>query len=749
MGIFKGKSHKMNTFRQRNLTRLVKQKVAAIIGKAPTVILSLLVAAFVLSVDLEFVVNKIGQTNYAGSLISAAVADDNDDDKRKAEREEHERNESAAERAREEQKEARKRAEKDAKRARKEAKKARKRAEKAAKKARKDAKKRAERLAEQQRRDKKELDEAREQERKESAARSRRDSKKSAQRASKKRTSPKTKTSSRATSRKSSERSDDSDRDEAKREDEKVYKSASRKTEEDDKRDEDQRSAQNNSDDDNDNNDGDDDSSDNDKSRSSKKYKVENEDKTPDTLLKLFQQVFTPSTSSKSKTTTKSKSKSKNSIDKKPSNKKPSEQKKKQLASSKKAAAKAKTAARKRPRRRVFAPVTPRARFMPSEVLAINMNRRSLRRARQMGFRVGRTSQFSGLNLRVHSLRPPRGMSAGRARRFLRRNIPGSELALNSVYRVYHAARGRQQGVVQHIAPVEKLRRFRRCGQGKCYATKAIRWRRNLTSCARTVKIGVIDTAYDKKHPAFYGQRIYSGQRSNAERWRAAPNKHGTGVLALLTGNPKTTTAGLIPGATFIAHNVFFADKAGNPVSDTTSMLDALNLMNGFGVDIINLSLTGPKDPVIAKVIAEMSKNGIIFVAAAGNGGPAAKPSYPAAYPQVIAVTAVNRKSRGYRYANRGSYIDIAAPGVDIWTALPGSKAGYQSGTSFAVPYVTAVIASIYKQYGPMSKEQILRHITTRDLGAPGRDRVYGRGLVLAPRRCKKAPALAKASLLR
>ncbi len=706
MGIFIGKSHKMNTFRQP----ASKQRYGT---NAPTgiatIMLSLLVGAFTLSVDLEFVINKIAQTNSTGSIISSAHADDDGDDdgdRRKAEREEHERNESAAERAREAQKDARKRAEKAAKRARK-----------AAEKARKRAKEQAKRLAEQQRRDKKELEEAR----------SNSDEKR---RSDSKSTSSK-KTSSRS---KSSKREDDSDRDNSERDDEKIYKSASRKTEEDDERDENQRSAKNNRDDeDGDGGDGDDD----DRSGRSNKYKTEREESTPDTLLKLFQKVFTAPKSTKSKS-------------KKSRDKKSDEQKAKQTASSKKKAAKSKVAAKKRrPSRRVFAPVTPRARYMPNEVLAINMDRRSLRRARRMGFRVGRTSHFSSLGLKVHSLRAPRGMSSSRARKLLRRKIPGSQLSLNSVYRVYHAARGRQKAAAQHAVPVERLGRFSSCGRGKCYATKAIRWRPDLTSCARTVKIGVIDTAYDKKHPAFYGQRIYSGQRSNAERWRSAPNKHGTGVLALLTGNPRTTTAGLIPGATFIAHNVFFADKAGRPVSDTTSMLDALNLMNGFGVDIINLSLTGPKDPVIAKAIAEMSKNGIIFVAAAGNGGPAAKPSYPAAYPQVIAVTAVNRKSRGYRYANRGSYIDIAAPGVDIWTALPGSKAGYQSGTSFAVPYVTAVIASIYKQYGPMSKEQILRHITTRDLGAPGRDRIYGRGLVLAPRRCKKAPALAKASLLR
>ena len=91
--------------------------------------------------------------------------------------------------------------------------------------------------------------------------------------------------------------------------------------------------------------------------------------------------------------------------------------------------------------------------------------------------------------------------------------------------------------------------------------------------------------------------------------------------------------------------------------------------------------------------VRELTKAGIVVVAAAGNEGPSAPPGYPAAYEEVIAVTAVDRNLAAYRYANRGDHIDLAAPGVDVWTALPDRREGPQTGTSFAVPYVTAVVA--------------------------------------------------------
>jgi subtilisin family serine protease len=137
----------------------------------------------------------------------------------------------------------------------------------------------------------------------------------------------------------------------------------------------------------------------------------------------------------------------------------------------------------------------------------------------------------------------------------------------------------------------------------------------------------------------------------------------------------------------------------------------------------------------------------MIFVAAAGNGGPGASAAYPAAYnDEVIAVTAVDRNQQLYDHANRGDYIDVAAPGVRIWTALPNNKEGALSGTSFAAPFVTAIVAAIYKQtLIPQMSDRIhsrapgaltLAHLSTAKLG---RDEKVGLGLVRAPSGCAAA----------
>ncbi len=116
-------------------------------------------------------------------------------------------------------------------------------------------------------------------------------------------------------------------------------------------------------------------------------------------------------------------------------------------------------------------------------------------------------------------------------------------------------------------------------------------------------------------------------------------------------------------------------------------MLQALHWLKKSGVAVANLSFAGPPDDLLHHAVRELTKAGIVVVAAAGNEGPGAPPSYPAAYEEVIAVTAVDRNLAAYRYASRGDHIDLAAPGVDVWTALPGRREGPQTGTSFAVPY--------------------------------------------------------------
>jgi Subtilase family len=340
----------------------------------------------------------------------------------------------------------------------------------------------------------------------------------------------------------------------------------------------------------------------------------------------------------------------------------------------------------------------------------------------------------------------PDGYDAISARQLLREQMPTLASAFNYVYRPYVASMeggGLPPALGQPIRPSLS----KGCTAERCYGPPLINWVPEPGTCAIDIAIGVIDTGFDSQHPAFKDRKInwstvLEGEHVSVQAW------HGTGVLALLSGHPQSSTPGLIPSATFTATNTFYSDGSGQPATDTTTLIKALKLMDTYKVKVVNLSLAGPQDAVLHKQIKDMSEAGVLFVAAAGNGGPFALPSYPAAYPEVIAVTAVDRNLVGYRHATRGPHIDLAAPGVDVWTALPDKKEGPQTGTSFAVPYVTAAAAAVYPKDElvyrgrPLDpKKAVLSRLTTRDLGPVGRDSIYGQGLLQAPTRCADTPA--------
>ena len=157
------------------------------------------------------------------------------------------------------------------------------------------------------------------------------------------------------------------------------------------------------------------------------------------------------------------------------------------------------------------------------------------------------------------------------------------------------------------------------------------------------------------------------------------------------------------------------------------------------GVRVINLSLSGPPNKLLEKAIAAAIASDVVIVAAAGNKGPGAEPAYPAAYPGVVAVTAVDRDLRIYARATRGDYIALSAPGVDVWTAsVPGRRRpekrhllrrplrlGGRGGAPCASP------RSSHRR-----RSNATLFDAARDLGGEGRDPVFGWGLVQAGGLC-------------
>lgn len=383
---------------------------------------------------------------------------------------------------------------------------------------------------------------------------------------------------------------------------------------------------------------------------------------------------------------------------------------------------------------------------MVREVLAVNPAASAIQDARRLGFTVRGRTTLDAFGMSILHLRPPPGVDAMSALQSLTQYGIKSGLALNYAYRPYRPAIARDK--IPGRAPKQGGRAVRGCGGDRCFAQKAIHWPKKLRHCASATRIGFIDTAIDPKHPAFRGRQIWLGNLLDKGMTKATSD-HGTGTLAVLAANKQSGVPGLLPDSEFYVAEVFHKDPQGNPVADTTTVLRALNWMSAWNVRVINMSVAGPRDDLVEKAIHAMSQKGIVIVAAAGNAGPKSPPLYPAAYDDVIAVTAVAKDLRGYYRANRGRHIDVAAPGVKIWTALPGGRYGYQTGTSFAVPYVTAVVAASLGPQPVRNKRAVLAAMHFKDLGPRGPDAIYGRGLITAPSKCatrtKSRPSVALA----
>ena len=384
-----------------------------------------------------------------------------------------------------------------------------------------------------------------------------------------------------------------------------------------------------------------------------------------------------------------------------------------------------------------------RASVSRTEFLAVNLDATYAVKARALGFEIGPSKQNAALGKSVSRVRPPHGTDAIHGLDMIRQLVAPTGFMPNYTYRLVPADRAPGVAVpavrtelVNTMSPVTP------CRGDRCAGRQLIQWSdQRLPGCSRGLHVGIIDTDVDHEHPAF-ARRLNSGTFLPTGS-RPAPNWHGTGVLALLAGNPAGGTPGLIPHAEFYVASVFYVDSNGQVATDTQSLLDALDWMRQFEVKVINMSFAGPQDQLVQDAIARLARSGTVFVAAVGNEGPSAPPSYPAAYKQVVAVTAVSQDRRSYPYANRGDHVDLSAPGVDVWTAVPGMKEGYMSGTSFAAPFVTAAMATIYRQMPTHSKDGMLAAFEPQDLGPPGRDAVFGKGLVIAPKDCRVEPRTA------
>jgi hypothetical protein len=285
-------------------------------------------------------------------------------------------------------------------------------------------------------------------------------------------------------------------------------------------------------------------------------------------------------------------------------------------------------------------------------VAVIDPDPPGLQHALDAGFRIANDDPDFAFGMRVVSLAAPRGMSAKEGLKLLRKLAPQLQAEYDHLFEPAGAA----------LLPIAgALAAAQGGGTGPA--------------------IGMIDGGV-ASHPSLGRASIEQSGFAGAPQ----PTGHGTAVASLLVGS-QGLFRGAASGARLFVADVYGGNRA---AGSATSIVRALGWLSSKHPRVINISLVGPPNRVVQRAIQIVQSRGIEVVAAVGNDGPAAPPQYPASYPGVIAVTAVDGGGRALPEAGKPTHLDFAAPGADMAAALPGNGYTRVRGTSFAAPLAAA-----------------------------------------------------------
>ncbi len=256
---------------------------------------------------------------------------------------------------------------------------------------------------------------------------------------------------------------------------------------------------------------------------------------------------------------------------------------------------------------------------------------------------------------------------------------------------------------------------------------------------ARTKSIGagvvvaVVDTGVRTQLPDLAGTIFLPGY--NAMQTGAQPNddnghgSHVCGTVAQTTDNG-LGCAGVAPGCSIMAVKVLDSHGTGTNFTIAVGIRWAVD----HGAKVINMSLGGASSQTLRDAVQYAVNHGVTCCCAAGNGGGNGL-LYPAAYPEVISVGAIDANGRRASFSQYGSALTLCAPGVDILQQTFDPRTGQAyfgswNGTSMATPHVTGAAALLLSLYPQMTPADIKARLTgtARDLGAPGNDPYYGAG---------------------
>lgn len=285
-------------------------------------------------------------------------------------------------------------------------------------------------------------------------------------------------------------------------------------------------------------------------------------------------------------------------------------------------------------------------------IAVIDPDPAGLQAAMRAGFRVAGDQSDPTLGLHIVSLAVPRGMSARSGLRLLAKIAPELVADLDHLFEPAGGS----------LAPLA----------GALAATQGMNGGRT---------IGMVDGGV-ASHPSLSGTSIEQSGFAGSPQ----PTGHGTAVASLLVGSQGPFKGAAIGARLFVA-DVYGGSRA---AGSATAIVKALGWLAGHRPEVINISLVGPPNKLVQRAIQIVQSRGIEVVAAVGNDGPAAPPQYPASYPGVIAVTAVDASGHALPEAGRAGHLDFAAPGADMAAALPGNGYTRVRGTSFAAPLAAA-----------------------------------------------------------
>ncbi|MCL4860957.1 MAG: S8 family peptidase [Caldilineaceae bacterium] len=247
--------------------------------------------------------------------------------------------------------------------------------------------------------------------------------------------------------------------------------------------------------------------------------------------------------------------------------------------------------------------------------------------------------------------------------------------------------------------------------------------------------IAVIDTGISHDHPEFAGRILPGYDFVNGDDGPEDDHGHGTHVAGIVAAavNNNEGVVGVCGFCKILPVKVLTDQKEGS----AQGIAEGLRYAADHGAQVAVLSLgKNIGSRLVIDAIEYARERNVFIVAAAGNEN-SAVPFYPAAYPGVFAVSATTRTDQRYSHSNYGSYIDVAAPGDDIFSTYPDLNnqfGGYlsMSGTSMAAPFVAGLAGLLLAQNPERTPDDLAHLITSTaiDLGLPGRDPIYGYGRI-------------------